>query len=414
MTAATPTRVPARAGGHPALRRLVATDVETFATRHWGRTPLLSRAADLPAGFADLFSEEAVDELVSVRGLRTPFLRVAKDGATLREGAFTRGGGIGAGITDQVSDDALLGLFADGATLVLQGLHRVWAPIIDFAQQLAADLGHPTQVNAYVTPPQSSGFSDHYDVHDVFVLQIAGQKRWRIRNPVRPLPLRDEPWTDRRAAVEDAATHTEPMLEADLVPGDCLYLPRGYLHAATALGGASTHLTIGVHPWTRRHLAHELVRMALDRASDSAAVRASLALGADLTDAADLAGDVELVRTAVLRAVGEVDVGDLAQALAVSARGAQRAAPVGPMAQAAAAAALDVGDRVRLRAHLAASLSEGEGSAGLLTSRAGRLQLVAEELPAVARLLDRGDASAAELGVDLARRLMRAGVVVPG
>ena len=198
------------------------------------------------------------------------------------------------------------------------------------------------------------------------------------------------------------------------MPGDCLYLPRGYLHAATALGGASTHLTIGVHPWTRRHLAHELVRMALDRASDSAAVRASLALGADLTDAADLAGDVELVRTAVLRAVGEVDVGDLAQALAVSARGAQRAAPVGPMAQAAAAAALDVGDRVRLRAHLAASLSEGDGSAGLLTSRAGRLQLVAEELPAVARLLDRGDASAAELGVDLARRLMRAGVVVPG
>ena len=88
--------------------------------------------------------------------------------------------------------------FADGATLVLQGLHRTWEPLLDFSQQLAADLGHPNQVNAYVTPPQSTGFSDHYDVHDVFVLQVEGEKRWRIRPPVHVAPLRDQPWTDHR------------------------------------------------------------------------------------------------------------------------------------------------------------------------------------------------------------------------
>jgi NAD(P)-dependent dehydrogenase (short-subunit alcohol dehydrogenase family) len=49
---------------------------------------------------------------------------------------------------------------------------------------LAADLGHPTQVNAYITPPSSRGFSPHYDVHDVFVLQVAGEKHWRIHEPV--------------------------------------------------------------------------------------------------------------------------------------------------------------------------------------------------------------------------------------
>ena len=57
----------------------------------------------------------------------------------------------------------------------------------------------PRQVNAYVTPAQNTGFSDHYDVHDVFVLQVAGEKRWRIREPVHPSPLRDQPWTDRRS-----------------------------------------------------------------------------------------------------------------------------------------------------------------------------------------------------------------------
>ena len=271
MTATSQRGVPAHVAGHPALRRLIATDPDTFADRHWGIRPLLSRAAELPRSFEDLFSPAAVDELISTRGLRTPFLRVAKNGTTLPERTFTGPGGIGAGIPDQASDDAILREFAGGATLVLQGLHRTWGSVIDFAQRLAADLGHPTQVNAYITPPQNTGFSDHYDVHDVFVLQVKGEKRWRIRPPVHPLPLRSEPWTDRQTAVEQAAAATEPLIETTLEPGDCLYLPRGYLHAATALGGTSTHLTVGVHAWTRRHLADELVQQALDRASEDPA-----------------------------------------------------------------------------------------------------------------------------------------------
>ena len=126
---------------------------------------------------------------------------MAKDGSTLPTSAFTAPGGVGAGIADQVSDDKLTALFAGGSTLVLQALHRVWPPIIDFCQQLSADLGHPVQANAYVTPPQNQGFDDHYDVHDVFVLQIAGRKKWSIHAPVLPSPLRDQPWTDRRDAV---------------------------------------------------------------------------------------------------------------------------------------------------------------------------------------------------------------------
>ena len=35
-----------------------------------------------------------------------------------------------------------------------------------------------------MTPPQNQGFSNHYDVHDVFVLQIEGEKRWQIHAPV--------------------------------------------------------------------------------------------------------------------------------------------------------------------------------------------------------------------------------------
>jgi len=226
------------ATSRPALRRCIRLDPDEFAERVWSRGPLLSTrdqmVAENPTGFDDLFSLDAVDELLSRRGLRTPFIRLAKGGVVTPASRYTRPGGTGAMVGDQVADDRVLELFLDGHTVVFQGLHRLWPPLIDFAGALTTDLGHPVQVNAYVTPTQSQGFSAHYDVHDVFVLQVAGEKRWRIHPPVHEAPLRDQPWADRRTAVEERA-NGEPVIDTVLRPGDALYLPRGYLHAAPFL-----------------------------------------------------------------------------------------------------------------------------------------------------------------------------------
>ena len=45
----------------------------------------------------------------------------------------------------------------DGATVVLQGLHRYWPPLRDLVAQLELELGHPCQANAYLTPPGRAG-----------------------------------------------------------------------------------------------------------------------------------------------------------------------------------------------------------------------------------------------------------------
>ena len=84
-----------------------------------------------------------------------------------------------------------------------------------------------------------------------FVVQVAGEKHWQVRPPVLESPLRDQPWTDRRDAVAAGRRRAPPTIDAVLRPGDCLYVPRGWLHSATALGGTSIHLTMGVHVWTR-------------------------------------------------------------------------------------------------------------------------------------------------------------------
>ena len=386
------------------LEAFVAVSREEFAREHWGRAPLLTRADDLP-GPTHGFGPDAVDELLSSRALRTPFLRMARDGATVPDAAFVLGGGVGAAIGDQVSEDKVLRLFAEGATIVLQALHRTWAPVARTARELAADLGHPVQVNAYITPPQNRGFDDHYDVHDVLVVQVAGEKHWRVRPPVLQAPLRTQPWTDRRDDVSRAAT-ADPVVDAVLRPGDCLYLPRGWLHSADALGGVSTHLTFGIHPWTVRHLLDDLLRAAGTHLDDDPAVRASLPLGVDVLDPTTAQRYREAVRGALESALDAVSDDDLADLLAARARGSQRAEPLGVLGQHAAAERIHA-HAWRVRDGLAARW-EGD----TLVTRVARVE-VASEAHDVVRVVLAGDLDPGRLHEQDLRRLVLAGILVP-
>jgi hypothetical protein len=325
---------------------------------------------------------------------------------------FTTSGGAGAEIADQVSSDAVLRLFADGSTVVLQGLHRLWPPLIEFADQLAADLGHPTQVNAYITPPSSRGFSPHYDVHDVFVLQVAGEKHWRIHEPVLADPLRTQPWTDREAEVA-AAAEAEPVIDAVLRPGDVLYLPRGFLHSATALGEISAHLTIGIHPVTRWAAAESALDLVRAMAAEDPQLRGSLPLGLDLADPAAIRDDVAAVVAGLREWLDRVDPAEVADRLRARTWAQVRPEPVTPLATSAAATALTAESVLRLRRRLRCALRDGDD--GRVTLLAGRRShtFPGEARAALTALLAAGELKAGDLpGLDpddrltLARRLV--------
>ena len=327
-----------------------------FALDHWGHAPLLSRAAQLPGRIADLFDAAAVDELISRRGLRTPFIRMAKNGVVLPAERFTRGGGAGASVADQVADDKVLALMDDGATLVLQALHRTWPPLVEFGSRLAAELGHPVQINAYITPPQNQGFASHYDVHDVFVLQIAGRKRWRIHEPVLVDPLPEQNWERVRTDVA-ARAEQAPVIDAVLEPGDSLYLPRGYLHSASALGETTIHLTIGVHPLTRQHL----VRQLLLATQDDPALRASLPVGTDLADPSVIAPLLADTIAALAQQLDAVSPATVAAALGTELGKQTRPEPLAPLANLDVAARLTVSTPLRMRAGLRARVTTVDG-----------------------------------------------------
>jgi bifunctional lysine-specific demethylase and histidyl-hydroxylase NO66 len=397
----------------PALRRATALDADAFARRHWGREPLLSRGAD-PDAFRDLLDLDGVDELLSRRGLRTPFIRLARSGAVLDSSTFTGPGGVGAEIGDQVRDDKVAALFAEGTTVVLQALHRTWPAVIAFTAQLAEDLGHPVQANAYVTPPQSQGFSAHYDVHDVFVLQLAGRKHWTVHAPVHPHPLRGQPWNDHARAVRERAQQ-EPVLDAVLEPGDALYLPRGWLHAARALGEVSAHLTVGVHVVTR----HALVEALTALVADDERLRESLPLGLDVADPDALAPHLDAVREALVTALQGVSAEAVARRVRRRVWDGGRPEPVRPVAGAAFAEGLAEGDAVRRRTGLHHRLVD-RGEQVVLELPDRRVALPATTAAAVRALLAGGTRTVGDLpGIDaadqvvLVRRLLREGVLVP-
>ena len=143
--------------------------------------------------------------------------------------------------------------FRGGATLVFQGLQRSSPPLTRFCRALELELSHAVQANAYITPAGSRGLGVHYDTHDVFVLQLAGTKAWTIHEPVLVDPLPSQPW---KGTADDAG---DPILSVELAAGDCLYVPRGFLHSARAQEELSAHLTIGVLTTTWYDVVRELV-----------------------------------------------------------------------------------------------------------------------------------------------------------
>lgn len=293
-------------------------------------------------------SAPAVDEIVTGRGLRLPFFRMVRDGETLPASSVTRSVMSGdRRIGDMADPDKIREHFADGATLVLQSLHRSYPPLVGFCRELADELGHPTQCNAYVTPPGSQGFAAHHDTHDVFILQVDGRKRWNIYPPVHPLPLADQSGAGRDDDGRLLADDATPVLSVELEPGDALYLPRGYIHAAETAEDRSIHLTVGilVHRW------HDVLRDLVTLAGQDPDFRAALPLAtADLgsensTRPLDLAAFLR--RTAGW--VEKADPDSLAEVVGKRLGRGRPSEPLGPLAAQRSAAAFDTETWVRLR-----------------------------------------------------------------
>ena len=245
----------------PAIERC-AGDSAAFVRDHWAKAPLLRRGAG-PGGFDDLLSLDDVDRILATTAPRVPAFRMVKDGKPLPPSAYTKSGRVGSQPLGDLADPGkVFDQFAGGATIVLQSLHRSWAPLTAFCRSLELFFTHPVQANAYLTPPSSRGLGVHHDTHDVFVLQVHGRKLWQVWDAAVPFPLAHQKKLPPGAESPSEA----PLVEAELAPGDCLYVPRGFRHAARTAETASLHLTVGILTYNWNELLRQVVELATEEA----------------------------------------------------------------------------------------------------------------------------------------------------
>jgi len=243
------------------LARLIApVSREEFADRHWEREPLIIRR-DEPAYYDQLMTVGDVDGLLATSNVGSAYVQVVRaESHDRRERANAAEGGL----------EDLYQQYRAGSTIVLVFLHERCPSLQALCRSLAAETSAAIQVNAYLTPPGEQGLQLHYDKHDVFVLQIAGSKHWRVYGSPTRLPLAE--WPPRPPDTDPG----DPVQDVTLQAGDLVYLPRGFVHSAVTEDSPSVHLTVGVKPITWAAVMRGAVEAAFER---DASLRGSLPLG---------------------------------------------------------------------------------------------------------------------------------------
>ena len=135
--------------------------------------------------------------------------------------------------------------------------------------------------NVYLTPAKAQGFAPHYDDIEAFVLQVEGQKRWRVYKPATKgdlLPRYSSADLEQNMIDEDYV-----VIDVVLNPGDMLYFPRGWVHQASSAGDShSLHLTVSTarqqswYNFMKEHLLPQALEQAFE---DNLDMRRSLPLG---------------------------------------------------------------------------------------------------------------------------------------
>ncbi|VCU70711.1 50S ribosomal protein L16 arginine hydroxylase [Pigmentiphaga humi] len=225
-----------------------------FMQRHWQRKPLLIRRAF--EGFRPPLSIAEVKRLARRDDVESRLVWREQGQWQMEQGPFAR--------LPPARDPewSLLvqgvNLHADAAAdLMAQFRFIPDARLDDVMISIATDRG---------------GVGPHFDSYDVFLLQGAGRRRWRIGKQ-KNLDL------DPDAPLKILRTF-EPTEEFVLEPGDMLYLPPAYAHDGIAEGECMT-ISIGF----RSPSLLELARGMLESASDELGQQAPAALRGHYRDA---------------------------------------------------------------------------------------------------------------------------------
>lgn len=233
--------------------------LDSFFSGYYEREALVIHR-DRRGYYDGLLSAQTLDELISGTTLSSEEIIVVDHSRNIQPADYLR---------EDESVDAVRvhQLFDEGATITLRQLQQRVPALAKLCRGVEQQLSCSCQTNLYFTPANAQGFETHHDTHDVFILQLAGSKRWQAYEPALRLPLPGQRyyWKTPPAG--------PPVSAFTLHPGDLFYCPRGTPHDAQSAQEASVHISLGANVSTWAELMLEILA---DVALRDPAFRASL------------------------------------------------------------------------------------------------------------------------------------------
>lgn len=307
-----------------------------------------------------------------------------------------------------------------GASLVMNDADSLTPGLTAVSEALeGAGLGK-AQANVYISWQSHKAFPAHFDTHDVWAVQVEGEKTWNIWEGRAEWPIPHPVFRSLGQAHHEQAKG-RLRGQVTLKTGDLLYLPRGWYHDALAEAPASVHVAYGVHAPLGMDLMNILVervlyetpfRQPLPRQDGTAAARFALT-----SRAAQLGQRLsELTRDPKVMEVLAKFVADYRYA-----RGGNDLLAARGIAAPAAQEAAGGGEGAAFRVVAPGAKAVRRGTEWVLKTPNGALPLAQPEAEAANWLLARPDGTEAELrgahpAVDAAallRRLAEAGLLAP-
>ncbi|SHI69021.1 Ribosomal protein L16 Arg81 hydroxylase, contains JmjC domain [Cruoricaptor ignavus] len=239
---------------NPFFSKIVAPlSVEEFFEKYHEKDMLHIQRND-EQYYNNILTSQEISDYLERQDIFYPSVRIVKNGSELPNSQYTKSQiPIGFHKKDGLIDtEKAFALFNAGSTLVIQAGQRYFDHLSKCCLDLSNKFGSPVQANLYITPNKSVGFNPHWDTHDVFVLQIAGTKTWKLYGFENELPT-----VNQKSKLKNY--QKEPLKTLQVKPGDFLYVPRGFVHDAMADDGISAHITIGILSFTWMRFFSELL-----------------------------------------------------------------------------------------------------------------------------------------------------------
>lgn len=236
---------------------LAGLSPQAFMREHWQKKPLLVRNSGIDYFTSDQqpLSVEALLAMAGQDGVQSRAVVQTKPksksanqlpGYELRHGPFCEA-------------NALPKRSLPNWSVLVQGVDTHDAPTHELLKQFRflPDARLDDVMVSFAT--DGGGVGPHFDSYDVFLLQVRGQRHWRI-GPQLDLSLRE-------GLPLKILRNFEPAEEFTLNPGDMLYLPPRWAHDGVAIGECMTY-SIGFRAPSKGELLRELLHRMIDQLDD--------------------------------------------------------------------------------------------------------------------------------------------------